>query len=74
MPNPKEAFAPIPQQQTEMMRRLLGPEREPHELAAEIASLRDEIAALREELRPMPSLIATGRDVLDEFKRLRCDA
>ena len=74
MPNPKEAFAPIQQQEAEMMRRLLGPEREPHELAAEIASLRDEIAALREELRPMPSLIATGRDVLDEFKRLRCEA
>ena len=39
-------------------------------LAVEIAKLRDEIAALRAELAPVPSLIVTGRQALDEFKRL----
>lgn len=39
-------------------------------LASEIAKLRDEIAALRAELAPVPSLIVTGRQALDEFKRL----
>ena len=39
-------------------------------LANEIAKLRDEIAALRAELAPVPSLIVTGRQALDEFKRL----
>lgn len=40
------------------------------ELAAEVAALRREVAALHEALIPVPSLIQTGRDVLDEFKRL----
>lgn len=39
-------------------------------LAGEIAKLRDEIAALRADLAPVPSLIVTGRQALDEFKRL----
>lgn len=39
-------------------------------LAHEIAELRKEIAALRAELAPVPSLIVTGRQALDEFKRL----
>ena len=30
-----------------------------------------EIAALRAELAPVPSLIVTGRQALDEFKRLQ---
>lgn len=40
------------------------------DLAHEVAELRKEIAALRAELAPVPSLIVTGRQVLDEFKRL----
>lgn len=39
-------------------------------LAYEVAELRKEIAALRAELAPVPSLILTGREALDEFKRL----
>ena len=39
-------------------------------LSHEIAELRLEIAALRAELAPVPSLIVTGRQALDEFKRL----
>ncbi len=39
-------------------------------LANEIAELRLEIAALRAELAPVPSLIVTGRQALDEFKKL----
>ncbi|MBK8184312.1 MAG: hypothetical protein IPK63_16105 [Candidatus Competibacteraceae bacterium] len=37
-------------------------------LAHEIAELRLEIAALRAELAPVPSLIVTGQQALDEFK------
>ena len=40
------------------------------DLAHEVAELRKEIAALRSELAPVPSLIVTGRQALDEFKRL----
>jgi len=39
-------------------------------LASEISALRQEIAALRAELAPVPSLIVTGRQALDEFRRL----
>lgn len=42
-----------------------------NELAAQICALREEIAALRSELAPVPSLIVTGREALDEFKRLK---
>lgn len=42
----------------------------PGNLAYEVAELRKEIAALRAELAPVPSLIVTGRQALDEFKRL----
>ena len=40
------------------------------DLAHEVSELRKEIAALRAELAPVPSLIVTGRQVLDEFKRM----
>lgn len=39
-------------------------------LLEEVVKLRQEIAALRAELLPVPSLIVTGREALDEFKRL----
>ena len=39
-------------------------------LAYEVAELRREIAALRQDLLPVPGLILTGRQALDEFKRL----
>lgn len=39
-------------------------------LAQEIAALRGEIRELRQELAPVPSLIVTGRQALDEFQRL----
>lgn len=40
------------------------------DLAYEVQELRKEIAALRNELKPVPSMIATGQQVLDEFKRI----
>ena len=39
-------------------------------LAHEVEKLRKEIAALRAELAPVPSLIVTGRQAVDEFKKL----
>ena len=49
--------------------KALNDKSEPN-LAHEVAELRKEIAALRAELAPVPSLIVTGRQALDEFKRL----
>ena len=46
----------------------------PAGLEADIAALRDEIRQLREDLAPVPSLILTGRQVLDEFKRLKANS
>lgn len=40
-------------------------------LANEVAALRKEIAALRAELAPVPSLILTGQQVVEEFKRMK---
>lgn len=40
-------------------------------LANELKQLKLEIAALREMLMPIPSFIVTGRQALDEFKKLR---
>lgn len=40
------------------------------DLVSEIVGLRKEIAALRSELTPVPSFIVTGRQALDEFKKL----
>lgn len=39
-------------------------------LTYEVAELRREIVALRAELAPVPSLIMTGREALDAFKRM----
>ena len=52
-----------------MLEEALNDKSEPN-LAHEVAELRKEIAALRAELAPVPSLIVTGRQALDEFKRL----
>lgn len=51
------------------MLEALNDKSEPN-IAHELAELRKEIAALRAELSPVPSLIVTGRQALDEFKRL----
>jgi len=40
-------------------------------LEAEISALRHEIAELRRELAPVPSMILTGREVLEQFKALQ---
>lgn len=40
------------------------------DLSADIAALRREIAELRVALVPVPSLILTGQQALDEFKRM----
>ena len=53
---------------TKMLESMLD-KSEPN-LAHEVAELRKEIAALRAELIPIPSLIVTGRQALDEFKKL----
>jgi prefoldin subunit 5 len=47
---------------------------EEQDLANEVAELRKEINLLRQELAPVPSMIITGRAVLDELKRLRIGA
>lgn len=51
------------------LERILGANTE-STLSNEIAELRKDIAALRAELVPVPSLILTGKQALDEFKRL----
>lgn len=40
------------------------------DLSADIAALRRDIAELRTALVPVPSLILTGQQALDEFKRM----
>ena len=40
------------------------------DLAHEIEELRREIISLREELKQVPSLILTGKEVLEEFQRI----
>jgi hypothetical protein len=41
-----------------------------NDLLNEIRGLRNAIDALRADLLPVPSLILTGKEALDEFKRL----
>lgn len=69
MPTPGQQTPFSRQMGADFQRRLLnGPDEV--DLAHEVAELRKEIAALRTELIPVPSLIMTGRQALDEFKRL----
>ena len=39
-------------------------------LVTEMRALRQDIAQLLAQLAPVPSLILTGREVLDEFKKI----
>jgi len=73
MPNPNQQASTqqnrnIPPDVFRSLRRP-NPSTDP-DLAFEVSELRKEIAALREQLIPMPSFIATGQSVLDEFKRI----
>ena len=54
--------------QRELFKKL-GIRQEPQrELLDEVRQLRTELAELRAELQPVPSLILTGRDVVEAFK------
>ncbi|MRV72515.1 hypothetical protein GJ700_12425 [Duganella sp. FT92W] len=70
MPTPDYAPPrPIP----DFLRRLSPAEFEqlPADLAAEVAALRQSVDNLVAELRPVSTIIATGRDVLEQYKRLK---
>ena len=66
---PPEAAPEAARETMAALRRMLQPNQ--HDLTAQIMALREEIAALRRDLAPVPSLIVTGREALDEFKRLK---
>lgn len=69
MPNPREYQTQQKSPAMEaMLEKITGGQQ--NSLAGEIAALRTEIAGLRAALVPVPSLIITGQQVLDEFKRL----
>lgn len=67
MPTPDQK-APWQQAMPNALKKIF--EQNEPDLVKEIVGLRKEIAALRSELKPVPSLILTGRQVLDEFKKL----
>lgn len=62
--------APIDHELSAAIANTFGKRNQERDLAYEVAELRKEIAELRAELAPVPTLIITGRDALDEFKRL----
>lgn len=68
MPTPGQ-YAPQQRAMGDAIANLLG-QRNEQDLAYEIAELRKEIAELRAELAPVPTLIITGRHMLDEFNRI----
>lgn len=69
MPNPKEMNHMQQPAPTPALLGLIGTAQQ-ISLASEIAALRTEIAELRAALVPVPSLILTGQNALDEFKRM----
>lgn len=69
MPNPKDAAQQSASAAHEEMAAMFG-DRQQNSLSREIAALREDIADLRAALIPVPSLILTGQQALDEFKRL----
>ncbi len=69
MPTPGQHAPPAPHLK-ELFDEIFSGKKAP-DLAHEVAMLREEIAALRAELAPAPSPILTGRQVVEEFKRMK---
>lgn len=73
---PTADYAPA-HQVADFLRELAGMglptnlEPQPTNLAAEVAALRQSIDALLAELRPASAVIATGAEVLEQYKRLK---
>lgn len=74
MPNQNEQFRQqnnkIPSDFLKSIRAIQQNPTSESDLVYEISELRKEIAQLRADLLPVPTLILTGKSVLDEFKRL----
>ncbi len=71
MPDPKAIHSRgIHEELARKLTRDISPN-EIDEILGELRAVRDEVQALRQELQGIPSLIVTGREVLDEFKRLQ---
>ena len=70
MPTPEKKAHPQPQTDLRQFAIELMPPANDPSLAHEVAELRKEIAALRTELTTSSSLILTGRQALDEFRKL----
>lgn len=67
MPSPDQKS----QQGSDLIQQLFGVQHsETAQLAYQVSELRRDIQELRRELAPVPGLIVTGRQALDEFKRL----
>lgn len=68
----KQQNQPCNSHADEFMRAMFSGQPETEKaLASDVRKLLDAITALRAELAVAPSLIATGREVVDEFRRLR---
>jgi hypothetical protein len=71
MPNPNEkSVNPLLQENVNFLRKFSGGD-DRTELTNEVKSLRAEVRQLIEILKPVESLVATGQQVLEEYKRLR---
>lgn len=67
MPSPDQKS----QQGSDLIQQMFGVQHsETAQLAYQVSELRRDIQELRRELAPVPGLIVTGRQALDEFKRL----